>query len=295
MSKSEVVLRLNEVRGQPRDVEKFSCHFGLLGGTEAGRWALKRKLHQRLEAHFAPEVAFFREHKYRPYAHAATPGGTGFILYPQTITWSRTFAATPFILPGDFFSLVQELEEILAEEEVKVDLLKMLDALARLEMYDGRHHSAACSTLDRAVSWPLIEEHGRTVRSIWERYLPYFLTEARHRRAYAAPDFVAELLLEAPLLDLILVQKMREKHLIFSRPNRLYLPVLARHLEFPEIEASLGRLVDQEFLASVGYLYDHEQRAGQFSLPVPATRRFETEVCFGPRAKELDGFSLPQL
>ena len=226
----------------------------MLGGVTARHTTMARQLVVKLNELYLTEartfqVGFNRRHL----PEIARFNRQGFSIRPQAILTTRWHAPNAPTEAQILFGWIAELEQFLNAQGYRVDLLRALDHLTRLAVPSAEHSAWNCGLLMTTKSRLLGEAHIEIVRATWAQYLDWFLLDSPERSGLVQPDLIAEILLEYPEMDYLLVQKICERRPVSKAAKVFWLPSFARVYEPSEIKASLNRLVGAGILASGEY------------------------------------------
>jgi hypothetical protein len=289
MSNQPLTLRLNTVYkstdGIARGVGNLTWYFSMLGGVTARRQALARALVAKVNELYQVEARALQAGSIRRQPEIARFNRFGFSIRPQAILSARRQSLNAPSETEILFAWIGELEQFLAAQGYRADLLRALDHFSRLAAPSAEHSGWACGLLMVTESRSLGEAHIEIVRNTWARYLDWFLLDSPERSGLVQPDLMAEVMLEYPDLDYLLVQRICERRPVSKAAQIFWLPSYARLYEPVEINASLNRLVAAGILASGTYDPAQNGKNGEM----------QTEVAEGRNAKYIYTHRLPIL
>jgi hypothetical protein len=289
MSNQPLTLRLNTVYkstdGRTNSAENLTWYFSLLGGVTAQRQALTRGLVAKVNELYQVEARTLQAGYIRRQPEIARFNRQGFSIRPQAILSARRQSLNAPSEAEILFTWIGELEQFLGAQGYRADLLRALDHFSRLVVPSAEHSAWACGLLMVTKSRSLGDAHIEIVRNTWAQYLDWFLLNSPERSGLMQPDLIAEVMLEYPELDYLLVQKICERRPVTKDARIFWLPSYARLYEPAEINASLSRLVAAGILASGTYDPTQNGKNGEM----------DAEIAEGRNAKYIYMHRLPIL
>ena len=293
MSTSRPLIRLVNVYGNARNLDRTGWYFRVLGERAKTRPALFAHLGEILQNAYQHDFTRFTD---LTHAKRLPP----LLAYPHKLT----MRPEPLIYLGKLdhpeqssaeviLAWLEGLEELLADGgQNQVDLHKALDALVRVELQDAGHSSFLCPALDVKNNLATNQAHQEAVRAIWARYLVYFLHDSPARSGLTRPDLWQEVLLEYPLLDLLLMFEFFKKEPFMNRRNIFYLGWPLQQYVLESITEGMERLVARGIIGRLDYVGPHRHIHHAYAF-TNYNSPYEVEFVLGANGREFYQPPLP--